>query len=579
MGSPSPREEEGERLTQEEAALPVHTFEQILDIIGHFGKYQKLMYIALCFVAFTSAWYTLAQVFLCATPEHHCKPAEVPFLFTISNASKERLWNITVPPETSQHGKYLWSKCQQYNLTQINLPSRPEEWDSADPPKHGWNQSVVSCQAWEYDTSVFSSTVVTEWDLVCERSWMRQLDTVLFMLGCLVGSSPVGWVADRYGRRKVVLVSAALAILCTLGMVFSPAFWFFTVLRFLNGLLSLALYNVSYTLGMEFVGPTKKKVPGMIMNLAFTLGHVLLTGVAYGSGSWRMIQLTVTLVSAGVMLCCWFLPESARWLILRDREEEAKVIIRKAARINQRPLPANFILTASTDSKAWRLDQRKYTATDLLRTPILRRNTLILCYNWFSVCCSYYGLVYNIQNLSGDPYVNFLLIGLAEVPAHIGLLLILDRTRRKLLLLGTQLLGAGACLGAAAFAWLEMAWLTVGLCLVGQFLISAAFTGVYLYSAEVMPTPLRTTGIGFCNTLGRLGSSLCPWVILLGDTWKPSPFIVFAVLTTTAGLLAIWLPETLGRRLPETLEDAEKVEDSCCCCWGGTAHSANSRGL
>nr|XP_015207164.1 PREDICTED: organic cation transporter protein-like [Lepisosteus oculatus] len=150
-------------------------------------------------------------------------------------------------------------------------------------------------------------------------------------------------------------------------------------------------------------------------------------------------------------------------------------------------------------------------------------------------------------------------MGLCEVPAQVGLALLLDRIKRKSLLLASQLLGGGACLAAACFAWHEMGWPTVGSCLAGQFLISSSFTCILLYTVEILPTAVRSTGVGLCNTFGRLGCIACPWVIFMADAWKPAPFVLFGTMATGASLLALRLPETLGRKLPETLEDGEKL--------------------
>ncbi|XP_069049766.1 organic cation transporter protein-like isoform X2 [Lepisosteus oculatus] len=497
--------------------------------------------------------------YLGASLEAHAKEQvqadEISLFPGITNMSEERLWNITVPQDSSRLGKYSWSECHQYDIAQVNLSFSPEEW--ADPASN--NYSLVPCQSWYYDKSVYFSTVATEWDLVCERKWMRQLDTAFFMAGCLVGSSPLGWLSDRFGRRKVILLGSLLLSLLTLGTALSPGFEFFIATRFLVGLLSLGIFNVTYTLGMEFVGPTQKRVPGVLLTLSFILGHVLLTGLAYWVKGWRMIQLTIALVSMASVLCCCILPESARWLILQGRAAEATAIVRKAARVNRAALPAAITLIGSPSHKHPGSEEQKRTALDLLRKPNLRRNTVVLCINWFSICCAYYGLLLNTQNLAGNLYINFLLMGLCEVPAQVGLALLLDRIKRKSLLLASQLLGGGACLAAACFAWHEMGWPTVGSCLAGQFLISSSFTCILLYTVEILPTAVRSTGVGLCNTFGRLGCIACPWVIFMADAWKPAPFVLFGTMATGASLLVLRLPETLGRKLPETLEDGEKL--------------------
>lgn len=53
------------------------------------------------------------------------------------------------------------------------------------------------CTSWDYDTSVFSSTIISEWDLVCERAHLVNLSQTIFMFGILVGGVLFGSLADK----------------------------------------------------------------------------------------------------------------------------------------------------------------------------------------------------------------------------------------------------------------------------------------------------------------------------------------------------------------------------------------------
>lgn len=55
----------------------------------------------------------------------------------------------------------------------------------------------------------------------------------------------------------------------------------------------------------------------------------------------------------------------------------------------------------------------------------------------------------------------------------------------------------------------------------------------------------------------RVGGILAPYINLLGEVWKPFPLIIFGVLAFAGGLLSLFLPETLNKTLPETIEDGE----------------------
>ena len=66
----------------------------------------------------------------------------------------------------------------------------------------------------------------------------------------------------------------------------------------------------------------------------------------------------------------------------------------------------------------------------------------------------------------------------------------------------------------------------------------------------------RMIGLGSSSMMSRLSSMVAPQVVLLGDYLTPAPFLIFGVVSLIAGALALFLPETLGQPLPQTIEDA-----------------------
>lgn len=58
--------------------------------------------------------------------------------------------------------------------------------------------------------------------------------------------------------------------------------------------------------------------------------------------------------------------------------------------------------------------------------------------------------------------------------------------------------------------------------------------------------------------MARIGGILAPYINVLTDVWKPLPLVIFGALSFLSGLLSLYLPETLNRKLPETIEEGER---------------------
>ncbi|CAF4852392.1 unnamed protein product [Pieris macdunnoughi] len=102
----------------------------------------------------------------------------------------------------------------------------------------------------------------------------------------------------------------------------------------------------------------------------------------------------------------------------------------------------------------------------------------------------------------------------------------------------------------------ELTVLRLVVYLAGKFGISLVFTSLYLYTSELYPTEFRHSLLGFSSMVGRIGSICAPLTPLLTDYWLGLPNTVLGLMS---GLLVLTQPETFGRKLPDTLEEAETI--------------------
>jgi MFS family permease len=92
---------------------------------------------------------------------------------------------------------------------------------------------------------------------------------------------------------------------------------------------------------------------------------------------------------------------------------------------------------------------------------------------------------------------------------------------------------------------------------IGKMLITISFSCLYIFTIEIFPTNLRHRFFSICSVVGRIGSILTPLTPILAQNISPRlPLIIFSGLSLSSALLLCTLPETLNRKLPDSVQEA-----------------------
>ncbi|XP_050390144.1 organic cation transporter protein-like [Patella vulgata] len=317
---------------------------------------------------------------------------------------------------------------------------------------------------------------------------------------------------------------------------------------------------------VEMTGPSKRLWTGVIIKYHFAIGIVVLALMGYLIRNWIILEIVATAPLLCYLSYYWIVPESPRWLISKERPEKAMKIIEKIAKVNKTKVPQTTL--EADDDKEKTSQLKSFIA--LFTHRVLFFRTIIIFFNWMVVAMTYYGLSMNTDNLgAGSLFLNFFIAGLMDFPAVTVCLILLDRIGRKKLHCGFMILGGVSCV-CTIFTILylskELQWITVMLAMIGKMGSAAGFAVVYVYSAELYPTVVRTAAFGASSACARFGSMLAPYIAdggktIGGDFGRAMPLMVFGGLSTAAGLLCLLLPETLNKDLPETIVDGEHFAD------------------
>ncbi|XP_075583245.1 LOW QUALITY PROTEIN: solute carrier family 22 member 6-A-like [Pelecanus crispus] len=412
---------------------------------------------------------------------------------------------------------------------------------------------------WDYDRSVYVATIVTEWDLVCSYRQLRQMAQSIYMAGVLVGALVLGGLSDRFGRKALLMWSyLQLGVMgtCT---AFAPNYAAYCVFRFAGGM-ALSGFGLSIAcLVVEWIPTPYRAITVAITGFAYTLGQILLAGMAYAVPHWRWLQLTVSLPFFVFFLFSWWLAESARWLVLSGKAERAVKVLQRVARINRRKEEGEKItveILRSNMKEELAGLKSSYTISDLVRTPVIRHIFFCLSIVWFSISFSYYGLAMDLQNFGVSIYLIQVIFGAVDFPAKVVVTVSLSYIGRRVSLMVALFL-AGLVIIANIFVSTELQTARTALAVIGKGCLSASFNCVFLYTTELYPTPIRQTGLGFGSTMARVGGIVAPLVKMMDEYYPFLPPAVYGVAPVVAAVAAGFLPETLNTPLPDTIEEVE----------------------
>ncbi|XP_058591813.1 solute carrier family 22 member 2 isoform X1 [Neofelis nebulosa] len=530
------------------------TVDDILEHIGEFNFFQKQTFflLALLSAAFTPIY--VGIVFLAFTPDHRCLSPGVAELSRRCGWSLAEELNYTAPGPGAA-GEASPHQCRRYEVD--------------------WNQSALSCadplaglaanrshlplgpcrHGWVYETP--GSSIVTEFNLVCASSWMLDLFQSAVNVGFFIGSVGIGYIADRFGRKLCLLVTILINAASGLLLAVSPNYTWVLIFRLIQGLVSKAGWLIGYILITEFVGLSYRRTVGIVYQVAFTVGLLALVGVAYVLPHWRWLQLTVSLPNVFFLLYYWCIPESPRWLISQNKNAKAMRIIKHIAKKNGKSLPTSLQSLRPDEEADEKLNP---SFLDLVRTPQIRKHTLILMYNWFTSSVLYQGLIMHMGLAGSNFYLDFFYSALVEFPAALLIILTIDRLGRRYPWAASNMVAGVACL-ASVFIPDDLQWLRVTVACLGRMGITMAYEMVCLVNAELYPTFIRNLGVLVCSSMCDIGGIITPFLVYrLTDVWHELPLLVFAVIGLVAGVLVLLLPETKGKALPETIDEAENMQ-------------------
>lgn len=481
-------------------------------------------------------------------------------------------WFFLIPPQAFS-GVYL--------APLMNHTCVPPDFDdpvevASDSCSYSVNISATGeviespCTEFEYDTSVYENTLTSEFNLVCDRTHLRATYQSIYMSATIFSSVIGGYIADRFGRRNVIVVLQLTYASLSFAMSFLQNFDAILVFRFIMG--SVGIPTI-YILSLEVCEVKYRAMVGILTGLPWAFGTVAFGGIAYLIRDWRWLQISVTVPFLVAVPLILLLDESPRWLIVRGHYDRAIKILQKAARWNKKELPSTDKLQKLMIDIREELNQseqtvfkekgnRRWTSLTMPRifsTPTIRITILIFSINLFISSLIFCGLSLSGSNYSADPFLYIAIGGLMEIPGYSITAPIIDRWGRKWpMIIGYTISGVVILLLVCIPD--NIPWLVMTLAMLGKLSNSGAFMIIYMYMSEVLPTEVRLQGVGITTMTCQVGATIAPYVTdFLGPIVPWAPSVIFGASSLVAALAILPLPETLGKPLPDTIHDMAKI--------------------
>jgi sugar porter (SP) family MFS transporter len=393
------------------------------------------------------------------------------------------------------------------------------------------------------------------------------------LIGAVVGSVVSGWVAQSLGRKRTLIIAAAVLALSAIGIAVAPDYAMLLVARFVAGL-AVGAVEATVPTFLSELAPTRSRGKLATNNQLMIALGILIAGVINlffsQDLSWRFSLGIAALPSVILFVLLLRQPETPRWLMLRGRRDEARTVLQHLLPDDEATLAFRELDTLRNEDRLTGRGADQQTVLSmgaLIRSKGLRSVLLVAVF--FAMLQQLVGInsiLYYAPTIleklgfgTSTALINTVGFGILSVAATLVSGAIVDRVGRKpLLIWGSVVLAASMVVVAVVFGtgWLTLPGQILAMGALAVFKAGFSLTWgpvMWVMLPELFPLQARSAGVSIATSF-KIGVELVFTFVLalLLATNATAMYIVFAVFGVIAALF-VWrkIPETSGRSLEE----------------------------
>ena len=419
---------------------------------------------------------------------------------------------------------------------------------------------------------------------IANSASLQGLAMTMALLGCLIGACTCGWLADRIGRKRLLIVSALVFLVSSVATGRFNEFSLFLTARFFGGV-GIGIASGLSSMYIAEVAPTSIRGRLVSLNQLTIVFGILFAQIANwqiadpipanftpadiaaswnGQMAWRWMFWATAVPSAVFFLLAFFIPESPRWLAMKGRRDEAFAIL---SRIGGNDYANDELLSFESACKQSSTEGGLRTLFSRPMHKVLLLGVVVAVFQQWcgtNVIFNYAQEIFQSAGYSvGDVLFNIVITGIANVVFTFVAINTIDRLGRKTLML----IGAGGLCAIYAI---------LGACyyfhITGFFMIVLVVAAIACYAmtlgpctwvllAEIFPNRVRAVAMGVSTFALWTGCSSLTYTFPLlnnslgsyGTFWIYSAVCLFGFVFITT-----LLPETKGKSLEELEKELVK---------------------